>query len=102
VFDATAIVTGCIKSGAGVLLIDEPALPPEFFNESRGQVGELLHRPSIYRMFLPRVVTETQALSIPLRDFVREANRGGQYRFFPTRDGPEVWLESPREAADQA
>ena len=39
-FDAAALVTRCIEGGADSLLLDEAALPPEFFDLSTGVAGE--------------------------------------------------------------
>jgi Domain of unknown function (DUF4180) len=93
-FDPTAIVTRCAESGASSLLLDEAALPAEFFDLSRGLAGELLHRLSIYRMRMAGVVPDPTAHSANFQAFVREANRGEQYRFFATRQEAIAWLES--------
>jgi hypothetical protein len=92
--DPTRIVADCIESGAACLLLDEPSLPPQFFDLSSGLAGELLHRLSLYRMRLAAVVPEQSDHSTHFRAFIREANRGEQYRFFPTRDEAIEWLES--------
>jgi hypothetical protein len=93
-FDPTAIVTSCIESGAASLFLDEASLPPEFFDLSSGLAGELLHRLSIYRMRMAGVVPDPTAHSANFQAFVREANKGQQYRFFATRQEAIGWLEA--------
>lgn len=92
-FDPAAVVTGCIESGCGSLLLDGGRLPPKFFDLSSGLAGELLHRLSTYRILLAAVVPDPTRYSESFQDFVREANRGRSFRFFRTRDEALQWLE---------
>jgi hypothetical protein len=93
-FDPTAVVIRCAEAGADCLLLDEKSLPAEFFDLSSGLAGELLHRLSIYYMRLAAVVPDPGAHSAPFQAFVLEANKGDQFRFFPTRQEAIDWLES--------
>ena len=93
-FDPAAVVTGCIESGAHQILADRPALPPEFFDLSSGVAGELLHRLSVYGIRMAGVVPDPSVHSQPFQDFLRETNRGTQFRFFPTREAAVQWLEA--------
>jgi hypothetical protein len=92
-FDPTAIVRGCVENDAQSILLDEAALPAEFFDLSSGLAGELLHRLSIYRMRMAAVVPDPPPHSANFQAFVQEANQGNQYRFFATRREAIAWLE---------
>jgi Domain of unknown function (DUF4180) len=92
-FDAKAIVTESIESGSRAILLDGGGLPPEFFDLSSSLAGELLHRMGLYEMRLAAVVPDPTEHSRPFQDFVREANRGHQFRFFATRQEAIDWLE---------
>ena len=92
-FDAAALVASCIESGADSLLLEDAALPPEFFDLSTGVAGELLHGLAKYRLRLAAVVRDPALHSEPFQDFAREASRGTQFRFFASREDALVWLE---------
>ncbi len=93
-FDPREVATTCIESGAHAMLADQAALPPAFFDLSSGVAGELLHRFSVYGIRLAGVVPDPSAHSGTFQDFLRESNRGKQFRFFPTREEAIRWLES--------
>lgn len=93
-FDAHRIVTCCIENGRDSLLIDGDALPPQFFDLSSGAAGELLHRLSVYGMRMAGVVPDPARHSLRFQEFMREANRGRQYRFFASREEAIAWLEA--------
>lgn len=93
-FDPGEIFTSCVESGAGAVLLDEAALPAEFFDLSSGVAGELLHKLSTYRMRLAGVVPDPSVHPARFQEFVRESNRGQQFRFFATRSEAVDWLES--------
>jgi hypothetical protein len=93
-FDPAAAATSAIESGADGLLVDRAALPAEFFDLSSGVAGELLHRLSVYGIRMAGVVPDPSSHSGPFQDFLRESNRGKQFRFFPTREEAIRWLES--------
>ena len=93
-FDPAGVVASCIESGAHALLIDRAALPDAFFDLSSGVAGELLHRLSVYGIRLAAVVPDPAAHSQPFQDFLREANRGKQFRFCTRREDAVHWLES--------
>jgi hypothetical protein len=93
-FDLASIFTGCVESGADCLLLDEPALPSEFFDLSSGLAGELLHKLGTYRMRLAGVVPDPSIYSERFQDFLRETNKGIEFRFFTTRQEAVDWLEA--------
>jgi hypothetical protein len=93
-FDPTTVVISCAEAGADCLLLDEKSLPAEFFDLSSGLAGELLHRLSIYYMRMAAVVSDPTLYSPHFQAFVLEANKGDQFRFFPTRGEAIAWLES--------
>jgi len=88
------LVAACIESGADSVLLDQSALSPSFFDLSTGVAGELLHRLSVYRIRMAAVVADLSVYSEPFQDFVRETNRGNQFRFFGNREAAVQWLES--------
>lgn len=92
--DPSAIVVGCIESGARAVLLDERVAPPELFDLSTRVAGEILHGLAKYEIRLAVVVPDPTQHSSVFRDFVREANRGSRYRFFPTREEAVAWLDA--------
>lgn len=88
------LVAACIESGTDSVLLDQNALSPSFFDLSSGVAGELLHRLSVYRIRMAAVVADLSVYSEPFQDFVRETNRGNQFRFFRNREEAVQWLES--------
>jgi hypothetical protein len=101
-FDPADVFTRCVEAGAPALLLDSAAFPPEFFDLSTGIAGELLHKLSTYRIRLAGVVPDPSAHSERFAEFVRESNRGSQFRFFETREQAVAWLESGRADSDPA
>ena len=93
--DATAIVRSCVESGVGAVLFDRTALPPAFFDLSSGLAGELIQKLTQYGIRMAAVVPDPSRCSRSFQEFVREANRGGHFRFFPDRESAVQWLESP-------
>lgn len=88
------VITRCIESGHRLLLADHGALPPEFFDLSSRFAGELVQKLSQYGIRMAGVVPDPTVHSQPFQDFFREANRGTQVRFFPTREEAVEWLTS--------
>jgi hypothetical protein len=93
--DPRAVVESCIESDARSVLADESALPPAFFDLGTGLAGELLHKLSTYRLRLAGIVPDASVHPTRFQEFLREANRGDQFRFFTTRDEAIQWLLSP-------
>jgi hypothetical protein len=91
-FEPRVAVADCIENGADALLFDQGTLPPAFFDLSSGIAGDLLHRLSVYRMRLAAVVPDPSVHSPRFQEFMREANKGRAYRFFPHRDDAIQWL----------
>jgi hypothetical protein len=91
-FHAMSVITACIESGQPALLLDEDALAPEFFDLSTGIAGELVQKLTLYEIRMAGVVPNPSIHSRPFQDFAREANHGGWFRFFPTREQAVAWL----------
>jgi hypothetical protein len=89
-----SLVAGCIESGAHSLLLDDGSLPDAFFDLATGFAGELLHGLSKYGLRLAAVVPDPTVHPLRFQEFLREANRGGQFRFFPSRQEALAWLSS--------
>jgi len=91
---AMDLVGACMEHGTDRLLLDHGALPDSFFDLSSGVAGELVQKLTNYGIRMAAVVPEPQLHSEPFRDFAREANRAGPFRFFPSRDLAEAWLST--------
>jgi hypothetical protein len=90
--DPLAAIVRCIEQGAGGLLFDGDALPAAFFDLSTGVAGELAQKLVNYGLRMAVVVPDLERHSPHFRDFAREANRGRQLRFLPTRGEAVGWL----------
>jgi len=95
-FDPPRIIEEAVNHHAQALLFNEGVLPEDFFDLSTGVAGELLGKTAIYRLRLACVVSELSAYSAQFQAFVREANRGNEIGFFPTRKEAITWLEDWR------
>jgi hypothetical protein len=91
-FDPAGVVRACIESGTPRLLMDEDALPPEFFDLSTRLAGDLVQRLTQYEIRMAGVVPDPSVHSKPFQDFAREANTGRWFRFFPDRARAVAWL----------
>jgi Domain of unknown function (DUF4180) len=89
-----AALVGCIEHGARGLLLDRAALPASFFDLSTGVAGELVQKLVNYGIHMAAVVPDLSAHSPRFQEFVREANKGRQFRFFATREEAVAWLTS--------
>jgi PadR family transcriptional regulator AphA len=85
-------VRAAIESGERRLLIDDHAIPPEFFDLSTGVAGSIVQRLTMYGIRMAVVVPDASIHSGPFQDFAREANTGGVFRFFPDRGQAVAWL----------
>lgn len=92
--DPVAVLTGCVESGSRCVLLAEAAMASEFFDLSSGLAGELLHKLTTYGIRLAGVVPDSSSLPVRFQEFLREANRGMQFRFFSRREDAIEWLES--------
>ena len=92
-FEASDVVAACIENGHYTLLLDSAATPPELFDLSTGIMGDLVRRLTLYRIRMAVVVPDPARCSRPFQDFMREANRGEQFRFFRTREEAVAWLD---------
>lgn len=88
------VVIACIESGSSSLLLDANALPAAFFDLASGIAGELLHKLSVYRLRMACVLADREARPARFQEFVREADRGNQFRFFADRASAIQWLEA--------
>jgi hypothetical protein len=88
------LVAGCIESGARSLLLDGDSLPGAFFDLATRFAGDLLHGLSKYRLRLAAVVPDATVHPVRFQEFLRETNRGEQFRFFTTRQEAVEWLSS--------
>lgn len=73
-------------AGADRVAIDKRAMPEEFFVLSSGMAGEILQKFVTYGIRAAFYGDFTRYTSKPLRDFIRESNRGRQVCFLPTKE----------------
>jgi hypothetical protein len=78
--------------GEQSVLVDEDALPDEFFDLSTGVAGEFLNKMAVYRVRLACVISDLSSHSEHFQAFAREFNRGRDMRFFSTREDAIKWL----------
>ena len=88
------VVAACFEQSTQAVLIDRPALPPEFFDLRTGVTGELVQKLAQYGIRLACVVPDLGAQPERFREFAREANRGDRAHVFESRDGAVAWLET--------
>jgi len=93
-FTPDALLSACIEAGYAALLLDRSTMPDEFFDLSSRLAGEVLHALSKYGVRLAAVIGDPAGYSDSFQRFVRESNRGRQYRFFGSRTDAIAWLES--------
>lgn len=86
----------CMGRGVYRVLLDHGALPAEFFDLSTGTAGEFMQKLANYGIRAAAVVPSLAVHSAAFQDFVREASRLQQCRFFPTRDEAVAWLTDGR------
>ncbi len=74
----TGLIGDLFGSGARVVAIPLARLGPDFLRLSSGVAGEVLQKLVNYHVQVAVLgdTTEAQAVSGPLRDFIRESNRG--------------------------
>ena len=85
-------VRAAIESGTPRVLADDGVLPDAFFDLSTGVAGDIVQRLTMYGVRMAIVVRDRAARSESFRDFAREADKGGSFRFFPDRAQAEAWL----------
>jgi hypothetical protein len=92
-FDPMRIIEDAANCKARTLLFNEGILPEAFFDLSKGVAGELLNKTATYRLRLACVVPDLSPYSSQFQAFVREANQGGEIKFFSSREEALQWLE---------
>ena len=89
---------GDLFSAGGVALVAIPLarLGPDFLRLSSGVAGEVLQKLVNYHFQVAVMgdTTEAQAASAPLRDFIRESNRGRTVWFVDDLAGLETKLQT--------
>ena len=83
------------ETGISRLAIDKEALCGDFFILSTGVAGEILQKFINYRFKAAIYGDYTGYTSKPLRDFIRESNRGRDFFFVSTQ---EAALQKLRDA----
>ena len=80
------------ETQADCLAIDKRLLDEKFFILSTGFAGEVLQKFVNYQMKLAIWGDYAQYTSKPLRDFIRESNKGRAVGFLPTQEDAINWL----------
>ena len=78
--------------GAGLLLISEGALHPDFFDLSTGLAGEISLKLTTYRVKTAIVIDLESIPSLRFREWAGECNRGREIRFCADLEEAEGWL----------
>ena len=78
------IATARYETGCEALILPKAALAEDFFKLSTGLAGEVLQKFVNYGMRVAIVGDFSRYTSKPLRDFIRESNRGKTVFFVPT------------------
>jgi hypothetical protein len=81
--DVLDIIGELYGTGADTVVIPVARLSPDFFRLSTGLAGAMLQKFTNYQLKVAIVgdISAYTAKSAPLRDFVRESNRGAHIRF---------------------
>ena len=79
-------ITVKYETGAAKIAIDKEAITDEFFILSSGLAGEILQKFVNYQIQAAMYGDFSRYTSKPLRDFIRESNRSGQFFFVPTQE----------------
>ena len=85
--DASDLIGDALSLGADLIVIPTSRLSADFLRLSTGLAGEVLQKFVNYRL-TPVIlgdISSAVAASNPLRDFVRESNRGRSVWFVPDR-----------------
>ena len=80
------------ESGAGNVLVEAGAMPPQFFDLSSGAAGDLVQGLANYGVRMAVVIADLAQRSDSFQAFVKEANRGRAVRFFEFEAAAEAWL----------
>lgn len=96
--DASDLVGTAWSHQAGLVAVPVERLDPKFFRLKSGIAGEITQKFVNYRLCLAVVgdISAKVAKSVPLRDFVRESNRGEHVWFVDDES------ELDRKLADRA
>lgn len=80
------LMTARYELGADRILLNKPAVCDDFFILSSGLAGEILQKFTVYGAKLGVWGDYSRYTSKPLRDFIRESNRGEQFFFTASRE----------------
>lgn len=80
------LVTVRYETDCDRIVLDKVSVSEAFFVLSSGLAGDVLQKFSNYQMKLAIFGDYTRYTSKPLRDFIRESNRGNQVFFTATED----------------
>lgn len=78
------IASARYETGCEALILPKESLSEDFFRLSTGLAGEVLQKFVNYGMKVAIVGDFSHYTSKPLRDFIRESNRGKTVFFLPT------------------
>lgn len=89
------IATARYETGCGALILPKAALNEDFFRLSTGLAGEVLQKFVNYGMKVAIVGDFSHYTSKPLKDFLRESNRGSTVLFVQTEEEAlEKWNQT--------
>lgn len=79
-------ITVKYKTGATKIVLSKETVSEDFFILSTGLAGEILQKFTNYQIKAAVYGDYSRYTSKPLRDFIFESNRGGQFFFVATRE----------------
>ena len=95
--DASDLVGEALSAQAKLVVIPVERLSPDFLKLSSGLAGEVLQKFVNYGLKVAILgdIAAAVAASGPLRDFVRESNRGRSVWFVPDRADLDARIAAP-------
>lgn len=89
---ALDLITASGEHGTHRILIPDACLSDEFYDLSTRTAGLFVQKLLNYHRVCAFVVSRDRAKSDRFQEWMREANRGNQYRFFDDVASAEAWL----------
>ena len=92
VADVREVIEACFAEAIYAVLLYPEQLPPQFFDLSSGQAGEILQRLRNYDIRLAIVGTPELRLSSRFGELLADELRGPYFRLFDEQGPAQAWL----------
>ncbi|EOS37661.1 hypothetical protein C808_03641 [Lachnospiraceae bacterium M18-1] len=90
--DVIELVSACLSSGTGSLLLHERSVSLDFFRLRTGLAGAALNKFQIYNIKTALIVEDTSLLEGRFGEMVLESNKGNDFRVYDSVQAAEEWL----------